>query len=820
MAFQTQFGGRAGLVSLVPMLRLADRVVYQQQAYAKPLRVTCFAPNLLQVEAAPMPDMALVARFWVMESRAAGGEFSLTNKSANAVRLQLELFGHAIINSRKVRLNVLTLGDGTLALHLGQIGNLNPVATMAEASAEIYGGHISSPKIGAALELQPAQTARLPFAVAGLEDMRDSFSLALNWMSQPWDRHFERIERDAAALPRISTGNDEWDRVIDLSYAQLIKAFMRATEHLPHASVVANRAGNRGWSRRGDGSDHIRAWAGQEPTFSYLAAGAIVNVDAELAKGLIRNYLAAQDKSGFVDRRPGLGGQRQGILMMPILARLCLHVHQRAEDTAFLREVYPGLVGFFGRWLQSDMDADDDGVPEWRSERQMGYVAFPTFGQSQYWAQGADIAQMETPDLLAYLIAEADALRQIADELGEADSAQILAKQQAMMEASLDEFWDGQRYRYRDRDTHLTAEAEELLRRAAGDQTHELNHALLTPARVVVRVVGGVSQRPRITLKLEGRDENGDECAIEAAAEEFDWQNRQGVYTTEKPLSYVRRLRIDGLSRVYKVYATTIDSSRLDINALMPLICRNLAREQAAALVELAMDEAHFLRPNGLTMVSASDRNFDPSNARGGGGIWMHWLSLIGEGMVAGGFQQEATVLVKRVLDGLARVLAREGKLSQFYHADEAKGFGEDHHIGGIAPLKLLGDVLGVAIVAPDRVWVGGEFTWGEAIRIEQHGVVVERDSDETRIEFRTGHRERLPADAPWQLARDPTAVSEADQASPPLESLDAPLPSESDDGARLLIDVDDAASPEAEGDEPDAPELASDEVDDDPPQA
>ena len=60
---------------------------------------------------------------------------------------------------------------------------------------------------------------------------------------------------------------------------------------------------------------------------------------------------------------------------------------------------------------------------------------------------------------------------------------------------------------YRDRDTHLTAAAaEELLQRGAGDQIHELDHALLTPARVVVRVVGGVSQRPRITLKLEGRD--------------------------------------------------------------------------------------------------------------------------------------------------------------------------------------------------------------------------------------------------------------------------------------------------------------------------
>ena len=62
---------------------------------------------------------------------------------------------------------------------------------MAAASA--------APKSAAPSSLQPAESARVRFAVAGLEDMRDSFSLAMNWMSQPWERHFERIERAAAA---------------------------------------------------------------------------------------------------------------------------------------------------------------------------------------------------------------------------------------------------------------------------------------------------------------------------------------------------------------------------------------------------------------------------------------------------------------------------------------------------------------------------------------------------------------------------------------------------------------------------------------------
>ena len=168
------------------------------------------------------------------------------------------------------------------------------------------------------------------------------------------------------------------------------------------------------------------------------------------------------------------------------------------------------------------------------------------------------------------------------------------------------------------------------------------------------------------------------------------------------------------------------------------------------------------------------------------------------------------------MLDGLTRVLAREGKLSQFYHADEAKGFGEDHHIGGIVPLKLLGDVLGVAIIAPDRVWVGGEFTWGEAITVEQHGVIVRRDADEIRVEFPSGHSDQLPPDAPWQLLQDPAPAPAVEDEAP--EPTVPPLPRDSDNDGPLMIDVEDPPKRESGPVEADPAEPAPAEDEDEPP--
>jgi hypothetical protein len=789
LAFQTQFGGRAGLASIVPMWILEGRTVYQYQTYAKPPIVTHFAPGYLRTECTIVPELELVAQYWAMESRASGGEYLLTNVSNEDIYLHLDLFGHVAINNRNRKLNVLTFPDDTIALHLGQIGEINPVVTLEGASLSVYGGYISSPKIGCKVDIPAGETVRIPFVVAGLSEMRDSVSLAMNWLARPWTPFLEQINLEATTIPQISTGNDSWDKLLDLSFTHLVNSFMKPTDNLPHASFVATRASNRGWSKRGDGTDHIRVWAGQDPTLAYLITPVIANIEPNFAKGIIHNYLATQDESGFVDRQPGLGGQRQGIMMMPILARLTLMIYQQTEDEQFLADTFPKLRAFFKRWFNHDLDNDGDGIPEWNSERQTGYVAFPTFAMGQVWGQGANIRQMETPDLLAYLISEADALHTIAETLGDKKEKASFTKQRKQLEKHLKTFWDGKRYTYRDRDSHITTDSVTLLEGVAGDETYTLDQSLVAPNRVVIRVVGGVSHRPRITLHLKGKDENSNPIAIEAQADDFLWLNRQGMYTTPQAFSHIDTLKIDGLSRVYKIYAETIDSSRLDINHLIPLWTGRLTKSHAKLLVKLATDEQHFMRPNGLTMVSALDKDFDASNAHGGGGIWMYWLSLIGEGMVKSGYRDEATQLIKKVLDNLTKNLTNDGHLSQFYHADETQGFGEDGHIGGIVPLNLLTDIIGIRIISGSKVWVGGDFTWGQDITVRQHGVTVTRSVDAILIRFPSDHEITLEAEPKWQAVIDPKPVKEEPTKDPELPELPDIIESEST--KRVMIEID-----------------------------
>ena len=276
---------------------------------------------------------------------------------------------------------------------------------MAAASA--------APKSGASWRLPPGRAkARVPFVVAGLEDMRDSFSLAMNWMSRPWERHFEAHR--PAAPPRYPANQLRERRLGPPNRLCLTPTWLKRLcgrpSSLPHPSLLS-------------------------PTASATGAGAAVETGAiTSAPGPARTrrlaYLAGQRPRHHVDGELGQGHSFSTIWRRRTTAGLCRPAagagrpasgpaddaalgaaepgrcikrsgDRRLSGARFTRRSSPSL----GRWLSSDMDADDDGVPEWRSERQMGYVAFPTFGHRAISGRKARTsARWRRPDLLAYLI--------------------------------------------------------------------------------------------------------------------------------------------------------------------------------------------------------------------------------------------------------------------------------------------------------------------------------------------------------------------------------------------------------------------------------
>lgn len=743
-ALHTKYGFRVGLASLIPMWLHDGHLIYQAQTYHQAPKITTFAPNYIAVKAQLLPEITLHAEHLAMTSQVIGGIYTLTNSSDSNMKLRFDLFGHIGLQGKELKPSIISMTQGGHALALATLPSLAPVVMIENGTASALSGRSASPKIGVDITVIAGESLTIRWIHAGLGNVRQSLMTARRWLASDWQPYLENINSAAESIPIVQTGNRDWDLVLASSYNRVVQAFLRPAGIFPRETFVASRTPDYGFSKRGDGSDHPRMWEGQMPDVAYLIAPIMASIDPSTAEGVLRNYVAVQKDNGYIDLIPGAASQSRDLLCTPILARLAWAIYQQTENEQFIADIFPALQKFFEHWLAQD--ADRDGIPEWQHERQTHYLAFPTFGRGRVWSQGADIRTTETPDLLAYLISEATALRNMADTLGEKAISEDLSKQIDTLAKTLKSFWDGDYFAYRDRDTNITTTGMVILKNGIGDQEHILERPLAVPNRVIIRIVGGVSHIPKITLLISGIDSDGEEVTETADTELFHWQSREGIYTTQAVFSQINSLRCDGLSRVYRIDARTMDTSDYDINTLMPLISGIIGKSQKQTLSKLAFNKKHFLRPNGLTMISSSHENFDPISSNGAGGLWFYWQTLIGEGLLDAGFGNKVADMVKSNLKMLVDILASEHEFSQFYDSDSIQALGEKGHIAGIAPLYLMQRLFAVHILSNGKVWIGKEFAWGRSVTIRQHGVYVRRTNKGIKIEFPSGHVVELGA--------------------------------------------------------------------------
>ncbi len=789
LTLHTRYGGRAGLVSLVPIWTFEGRQIYQSMTYASAPIITTILPDQITVECAPIPGLDVQLVFRVHESQVLGGQIILRNTTGTPLQIRFDWFWHIGVNEREQKLTHVALPNGPMVLTpVLPVGNLTPVLMFDKGGT---GDEALSPRTGILATLTPNATTTLRWLHVGLASLEQAAALGAAWLKLDWKPYIDASLQAGQALPNIETGDETFDMVLAASYNRLAQSALKAAAHYPNPTFIAGRSPNAGYSPRGDGSDHPRSWR-QDAFSAWLILPALAAIAPTVALGAFKNYLAIQARQdGFIDALPGAGGQRLNMLSAPLLAQVAWSLYQVTGDTAFAREVLPGLRRFYDRWFVPERDVDGDGLPEWQDERQMGYMAFPTFAAAQVWGQGLDLRTVESPDLAALLLLEGEALQQLAAAVQDKAQKPLTERMNTLTKA-LNRLWDGTRFRYQDRDTHESLMGRVLAKEVAGDEEQLLAEILDPAARLLITVTGGANLVPRFTLTLEGKSESGAAITERIDSSTFLWQNRRGTVTSQRVYRQIDRVRCDGLSRVYRVTVAVADLSGLDINALMPLAAPGLTAEQQSALIRLATDPAHFWRTSGLTMVSVQDSHYDSTNARGGGGVWLYWVARVAQGLQRVGATKQAAELLRRVLTTMSDVLAAQKSFYQFYAADTPTGSGETHHVQGIVPPALITAAFGVEIASAGRVWVGGPFGWGKAISIEQHGVVVKRTTRKITIRFPSGHKVELTEGVPWQLVIDPQAkpIRAVTPPAPPNSGGGSPTATSTEAPERIIIKV------------------------------
>lgn len=779
LAARTSYGLRAQDMRLYPSFVEGKRVVTDPHDFAGAPRVEAFYVNYVRVVCQPLDGISVAADYWVPDSHTLAVQLALANTGAAPRSLEVWLSGllKPMEQPRPLAAEQLSIFSEA-GLLVGGTGNLDvlvllegPAAPLPlpprpplpeNAPLNVAVMVTTSPAgLARAVDLAPGDTAVVRWvqtaeptptepppapprgARPGIDHREAGMVKIRELMAREWDGELARIELLNSGLLDIETGDRDWDAALAFAQTVALRCYLGPTEHLPNASFVFARHPDRGYSVKGDGTDHVWQWSGQVATEAYVNLPQIVTAAPDLAKGVIRNWLAVQAEDGFIDWKPGLAGQRERTLSIPLLASLAWRIYEHTEDVAFAAEVYPGLRRFLDCWFSARHDRDGDGLPEWSHTLQSAFDENPSFVRWMPWGQGADITAAECPDLASYLYGECRALQRLGALIGQPDDPALEAHA-AQLAARVAVMWRDATalYHYIDRDSHLSRAGEVLFTGHSSPDglVIDLLRRFSPPARLLVKAVGPRDLSAQMEVSFAGRGRRG-RHRVEALRRAHV-QSFFGVSTavSGKLYSTLERVEIRGLTAAHEVTVAVVDYTYQDQTLLLPLWAGLPDAARAEALVRRALlDPERFWRPYGIPNCAANAPAYKPDNRNGSGGVWLIWNTMLGEGLVDYGYRAEAAELIARLMRGMLHCLRDEKAFREAYNADALEGLGDRDYLWGVAPVALFMRALGVRIVSPRKVYLEGRNPFPWPVTARHKGLVVARGLVETVVMFPSG---------------------------------------------------------------------------------
>ena len=182
------------------------------------------------------------------------------------------------------------------------------------------------------------------------------------------------------------------------------------------------------------------------------------------------------------------------------------------------------------------------------------------------------------------------------------------------------------------------------------------------------------------------------------------------------------------------------DYSREDVTTLFPLTAGVPTESQAEQLVDgVLMNPDRFWRPGGVPSVPADDPDYSAENGREAGTVDMLRNNWIGMGLLRYGRREEAAELMSRLLNSAARALKQEHAFVAQYDPENEKILRAKTTAGGLTPLALLLEILGVRLITPQKVLIKPGNPFPDPVRMNWRGLQIICEAEATTVTFPDG---------------------------------------------------------------------------------
>jgi hypothetical protein len=742
LAFETTYGLRARMMRIFPEFRASERAVTDPSQFRSAPVIQAFFANYLSISCQPLSGLAAHLEYWVPESSMAAGRISLANESTEQLEARLLLYAQLKPDTDGSVMTEQSAGGATILA--GKTSEIEPILFLTGGAGVAAAPY---PALEVRLDLVPGESKSYTWVHVGDHEVQAGFARARGLVDQSWDAAIAKVFQINSSILEVETGDQDWDLALAFAQKLAINSFVGPTRYLPNASIVSSRTPDQGYSIAGDGRDYDHRWEGQNALHTAFAARQIVHIAPELAKGLLRNFLSVQSPDGYIDQKPGLGGQRSNLPAAPVLASLALHLFNQTEDQGLIEEAYEGLTRHYESWFDKTRDRDGDGFPEWVHTMHAGNEDWPAFVRWRKWGQALDISKAETPDLAAYMQRENQALVQMAEVLGR--DATGFHERQTKLEELVQIGWSERNAIFHaiDRDLHKPVRGQ-FLGRGRGEFVKEVGKEFDPPVRVLVRAIGKEDLSHAIQVFIHGKGRTKRDRVERLTETRFQWFQGLGSTTTDKTYSQIDRIEVRGLSEGFRTELRAADFRNMDISGLLPLWARIPYPEQAEILVEQSvLNPDRFWRSFGIPIGSASETAYKKGDAEGPALVGMVWNGMIGEGLVDYGYRDEAVTLLGKLIKASAESLRRDKGFAEYYHADRLEGLGEREHVTGAPPLSLFMHILGLRLISPRKIILRAHNPFPWPVKLRWRGVSIRWEEDQASVTFSDGGQTSVEGD-------------------------------------------------------------------------
>ena len=730
ISLNTTYGLRARAMRMYPRFVQGDDELSDPAFFYEPPLLRSYYPNYLLLEFSPFHSIDVQMEVWVPDSHAIAGRMRVTNTSIQAQDLRCDWVVQLSPHDGE---RMAPAEFGTTSVLAGQSEGLSPVVFITSGAQIVSSPY---PALLCDCRLEPQESHTYLWVHAAKINPQTSFKLTQQFAAISWEAEIARVEMFNSNLLEIRTGEPKWDLAFALSQNIANGLFSGPTNKLPYPSPIQTRLPDQGYSLRGDGSDYNHLWNGCTPLEANFLSGMLLPGGVERVKDLVRNFISVQEEDGFIDLKPGLAGQRIGLLATPIIASLAWQTFLYDEDVGFIEQIFAPLQSYINCWFSGVYDRDGDGLPEWDHILQIGLEEHPVFSAWHSWSQSVTISTAEGPALCALLHQECQALFKMAEIIGDKGAAQSLSSHAEKLATLLKIGWDGGGYLYWDRDTHHSPTAERLGERM-GPGEIVVDREFKTPVRLQIRIHTEQATRPHPTMIIRGHGTQGVEISENPGSEHVRWSPDKGVLTTKSVFTRLGTVQVSGITAGDRASIYVAGYYCQDISLLAPLWAALPSQQEADQMVSArVLNHGGFWRKFGLPICPDA---VDPAIDKSCSTINLIWNSLVGEGLLAYGYRSEAVSLVTKLMSAITTSLDHTGQLRRSYDANTGAGYGEINALDGLTPLGLFLKTLGLQIFSPEKVLLTGlnPFPW--PITVKYRGLSVLCQPEKTIVVFPDG---------------------------------------------------------------------------------